>query len=103
MLGKGTGPVLVTRADKGIFNVVRKMCFSARWHHQARMVVCNPVKKKNIDGFVAVVTAGTADIPVAEEAAVTAESLGNDVRRLRGAGERAGNCGAHIRGLRDVP
>ena len=50
--------------DAGIIAVIDK-------EHEMRM-----------DRSVAVVTAGTADIPVAEEAAVTAELMGNDVRRI---------------------
>lgn len=42
--------------------------------------------EKNAPGYVLVITAGTSDIPVAEEAAVTAEALGNEVHRVYDAG-----------------
>ena len=53
----------------------------ARHHEVARCITVERVPAPKQDG-VAVLCAGTADLPVAEEAAVTAEIIGNDVRRL---------------------
>ena len=46
-----------------------------------RTFVLNPIAPKH-EHYIAVVTAGTSDIPVAEEAAVTAETFGNHVKRI---------------------
>ncbi|AEV95995.1 nickel pincer cofactor biosynthesis protein LarB [Pediococcus claussenii] len=51
------------------------------YHEEARCFVINPIKT-NSDEYIAVVTAGTSDIDVAEEAAVTAETYGNKVERI---------------------
>lgn len=74
---------LATRASPEIFERIQGAVDGAPvvYHDQARMVVAGktpPAKR----GHVLVVTAGTSDIPVAEEAAVTAEVLGNKVTRL---------------------
>jgi pyridinium-3,5-biscarboxylic acid mononucleotide synthase len=73
--------VMATRASEEVFREVRKVAPDAVYHALARMVVANP---KAVDGMghVAVLSAGTADLPVAEEAALTAENLGSRVCRL---------------------
>ena len=50
-------------------------------HAEARLVVVKPRAQEGI-GLIAIVSAGTSDMPVAEEAAVTAEAMGNRVERL---------------------
>ena len=82
MLTGGRGPVLVTRADKAIFGIAKKIHSHARWYPEARMVVVRPQKRFSLTKAVAVVTGGTADIPVAEEAGVTVEALGGFVHRI---------------------
>lgn len=78
------------RDDEAIFTrmngklatkVVKKLGRKARWHPEAGMLTVN-VSKRSSQGCVLVVTAGTSDIPVAEEAALTAEILGCSVERL---------------------
>ena len=73
--------VLATRAGPDIHDAIREVADGCEYHETARIVVIRPepVERK---GRVAVVSAGTADIPVAEEAAVTAEVLGNRVERI---------------------
>lgn len=75
------GDLLATRATPEIFRAIRRMDRRARWHAQARCVTVGgkPAKGK---GYVLVVSAGTSDIPVAEEARVTAEMTGARVRTL---------------------
>jgi NCAIR mutase (PurE)-related protein len=51
------------------------------WHPLARVVVARPEARDGV-GLVVVAAAGTADLPVAEEAAVVAEALGNRVERV---------------------
>jgi NCAIR mutase (PurE)-related protein len=78
------GTVMGTRATKNDYAAVLEKLPEAAYHEAARIIVY----KGSADadeapiGTVAVVSAGTADIPVAEEAAVTAESLGNKVIRV---------------------
>jgi NCAIR mutase (PurE)-related protein len=77
--------ILATRAGREVYDGIREVTPDCRYHPDANIVVINP---RNIDqvGNIAVVTAGTSDIPVAEEAAVTAETLGNRVNRIYDAG-----------------
>lgn len=73
--------ILATRARPEVFEAVRETGTECEYYDQARIVVINPCETKKI-GNIAVVSAGTSDIPVAEEAAVTAETLGNQVNRI---------------------
>jgi pyridinium-3,5-biscarboxylic acid mononucleotide synthase len=72
--------IMATRADKGVYKAIRTISPKAEYHEAARIVTVG--KGETGTGRVLVITAGTADIPVAEEAAVTAEFLGNNVTRL---------------------
>ncbi len=77
--------VLATRADKKIYHRVKRIFSQAQYCEQARLIVIKGKKfvlKKPSSRYILVITAGTADIPVAEEAALTAEVLGNNVTRL---------------------
>lgn len=74
-------PLLVTRADHKAWEAVRERVPNAEYHEVARAITL----KRDVvrgNGQIAVVSAGTSDIPVAEEAAVTAELMGNDVERV---------------------
>jgi hypothetical protein len=75
--------VLVTRVDPEVHAAVARREPAAVWHEAARMVQVEgrPRRGKGRPGIV-VISAGTSDIPVAEEAAVTAEAMGNRVRRI---------------------
>lgn len=76
------GPVLATRAAPEVYAAVRAQVPAALYHPEARVIrVPDPAAPAPAEG-VLVVTAGTADIPVAEEAALTAEAMGNRVERL---------------------
>lgn len=76
------GLLMGTRADAEAFDAIREVVPDAVYHEEARIVTAGPKRKKSTKGSVLVVSAGTTDIPVAEEAAVTAEVMGNDVVRL---------------------
>ena len=82
------GTVMGTRATKRDFAAVQEKLPYAVFHEAARIIVCKGKQSYETNdrpeplGKVAVVSAGTADIPVAEEAAVTAETLGNEVIRV---------------------
>jgi hypothetical protein len=81
-LAKHDGNVFATRADKKQFAAVKKKVRGVQYREEARAIVLTRDKKKYGKGIIAVVSAGTSDIPVAEEAVVTAEVMGNDVERL---------------------
>lgn len=78
--------VLVTRTDEGTFGEVRNVATDAEWHEAPRMIRIWRDRADRGFGEIAVVTAGTSDIPVAEEAALTAEVMGNRVARVWDAG-----------------
>jgi pyridinium-3,5-biscarboxylic acid mononucleotide synthase len=74
-------PLLVTRADDAAWQAVQARVPAARRHELARAItLARDVPRGR--GTVAIASAGTSDIPVAEEAAVTAELMGNDVERM---------------------
>lgn len=80
-LAEKEGNVLGTRASREQFELIRTLCPDAVYDPLARLVkvIRKPVELR---GSVAVCTAGTADIPVAEEAAQTAEFFGSKVNRV---------------------
>jgi pyridinium-3,5-biscarboxylic acid mononucleotide synthase len=74
-------PLLVTRATREAFDAVAARVPGVEYHELARAVVLRkPLPKAT--GTIVVASAGTSDLPVAEEAAVTAEIMGNDVARI---------------------
>lgn len=77
--------ILATRANREVYEGIREVTEDCQYHSLARIVVINPREIDRV-GNIAVVTAGTSDIPVAEEAAITAEYLGNRVNRIYDAG-----------------
>ncbi len=77
--------VLATRAGAGIHEAATAAGVPVAYHPQARLLVGNPQPVEAV-GLIAVVSAGTSDLPVAEEAAVTAEVRGNRVERIYDAG-----------------
>jgi NCAIR mutase (PurE)-related protein len=78
-LAKHHGNILATRAGEKQFVAVKKKVRSAEYRELARAIVLQRDKTKYGKGTIAVVSAGTSDIPVAEEAVVTAELMGNEV------------------------
>ncbi|MFH4082076.1 hypothetical protein WAJ09_22145, partial [Acinetobacter baumannii] len=58
------------------------ICTEAEWHEAARVIRIWRDRTDRGQGRIAVVTAGTSDMPVAEEAALTAEAMGNRVERI---------------------
>ena len=73
--------ILATRAGRDVYEAIRDVNVECEYHDMARIVVIRPEPVEKT-GNIAVVSAGTSDLPVAEEAAVTAEVLGNRVRRI---------------------
>lgn len=73
--------ILATKADKKIFSAVKKIYPDAEYHDLAKTIVIKKEKTKSKNGKILVITAGTSDIPIAEEAVVTAELMGNNVEK----------------------
>ncbi len=78
--------VLVTRTNAATYGEVRNVATDAEWHEAAGMIRIRRDETEHGAGLIVVVTAGTSDIPVAEEAALTAEAMGNRVHRIWDAG-----------------
>lgn len=74
--------VIGTRATMTDYEAVKAVLPEAEYFEDARIIALLRDRLPHAEGTIAVVTAGTADIPVAEEAAVTAEALGNKVDRI---------------------
>ena len=77
---------LVTRAGLDAFELVRERAPKARYHAAASAISVSLSEPQQAATTIAVVSAGTSDMPVAEEAAVTAELHGNPVLRVRDVG-----------------
>jgi len=85
MEGHGNN-MIGTRAGKEMFDYISPFFPDAVYYDIARII---SIRRKEIEppaSRIAIITAGTSDIPVAEEAAVTAELLGNNVIRIYDAG-----------------
>jgi pyridinium-3,5-biscarboxylic acid mononucleotide synthase len=80
------GNVLATRASHEIYDAVHKMEARAKYHETARAVTLEQASVAPGKGTICVVCAGTSDLPVAEEAAVTARLMGNDVELIADVG-----------------
>ena len=74
--------VLATRASHDMFDAIHAVCPEAVYHTQGRVIVVRSEDRPRTKGMVLVVSAGTSDIPVAEEAVITAETLGSTTERL---------------------
>jgi NCAIR mutase (PurE)-related protein len=74
--------ILGTRANKEIFQTVHEVLPKAEYNELGRTITIKNVDIKQTKTAIAVLTAGTSDMPVAEEAAVTAEIFGNQVERF---------------------
>jgi hypothetical protein len=78
--------VIGTRADEKMYKIVKKKLPDAAYYPVARIISIQKKKPSVPATRIAVITAGTSDMPVAEEASVTAELLGNNVLRIYDAG-----------------
>ncbi len=81
ILKKGNS-LLITKIDPSVYRKIKGKLPDVQFNAQAKVIYSkqkNPAKGK---GKISVITAGTSDIPVAEEAAITCEIFGNDVERI---------------------
>ena len=74
--------LLITRTDRATYERIRELEGEAVYHEACRAITISRDRKELGRGVIAIVTAGTSDIPVAEEAAVTADIMGNKTARL---------------------
>jgi NCAIR mutase (PurE)-related protein len=82
LLEQSTGPLLATKAAEAHAKAISEVAPSATWHENARLVVVRPAPPAEQRARILVITAGTSDIPVGEEAALTVEALGHEAERL---------------------
>jgi pyridinium-3,5-biscarboxylic acid mononucleotide synthase len=80
IVGRGHS-LLITRTTEAAFAAVQQVVPDARFHEQARIIERRTAVPQGA-GIILVAAAGTSDLPVAEEAAISAEVMGNDVDRL---------------------
>ena len=92
--------VLVTRITLAHARMLKKRFRRAVFHEAARCITIETTPRAKRPGSIAVLCAGTSDLPVAEEAAVTAEIMGNNVERIYDVGV----AGLHrlLRRLEDI-
>ncbi|MBN1526817.1 MAG: nickel pincer cofactor biosynthesis protein LarB [Candidatus Omnitrophica bacterium] len=76
------GILLATRVGQDVYRALKKQCPGVKYEPKARAIYFRRSAPPRKTGTVAVITAGTADLPVAEEARVTLELMGNDVEML---------------------
>ncbi|UCG27825.1 MAG: nickel pincer cofactor biosynthesis protein LarB [Bacteroidales bacterium] len=78
--------IIATRATMEMYQAIGTIIPEAIYHKEARIISITKKKLSIPETYISVITAGTSDLPVAEEAAVTAELLGNKVERVYDAG-----------------
>ena len=85
-MAKAGGNVLATRASQDHFDAVRKSEPRATYHSTARAITLEQTKAPTGKGTICVVCAGTSDLPVAEEAAITTRLMGNTTELIADVG-----------------
>ena len=81
-MDQGDSNILATRASCEVYAAIKEVCEDAVYYELPRIVLIKKRELKKTNGKILVVSAGTADIPISEEAVITAEVLGNTVDRL---------------------
>jgi NCAIR mutase (PurE)-related protein len=81
ILKKGNN-LLITKVDSSMYKKVKNKLPLVQYNPQAKVIYCKKKKSTKGKGKIIVITAGTSDIPVAEEAVITCEIFGNDVERI---------------------
>jgi NCAIR mutase (PurE)-related protein len=85
-MAKAGGNVLATRASRAAYDAVHELEPRAEFHETARAITLTQMQTAQGKGTVAVVCAGTSDLPIAEEAAITARLTGNTVELIADVG-----------------
>ena len=74
--------LLITRSNPETFEKIKEIAGAALYHETCRAISVRRDHRIHGKGAIEIVTAGTSDIPVADEAAITAEIMGNRIDRL---------------------
>lgn len=74
--------VLATKANENIYNEIKEIYRDAEYYEKARIIAVQKEEVELKEGTILILTGGTSDIPIAEEAAVTAKLMGNKVERV---------------------
>ena len=74
--------VLLTKANENIYNEIKEIYRNVEYYEKARIIAVQKEEVELKEGTILILTGGTSDIPIAEEAAVTAELMGNKVERV---------------------
>jgi len=82
MRAKASSNILITRADRKTYAAVKKRARAAKFHELCGAITITRDGRVRNKGFILVITAGTSDIPVGQEAAVTARAMGNRVEEV---------------------
>ena len=83
LLDAGQSPIMVTRlSEEKEEKLSKSFTDELKYYPEAGIAVLGAMREPDGDGTILVLTGGTSDIPVAEEAALTAEILGNRVKRV---------------------
>ena len=79
---KSDAGLLATRADRDAYGAVLEIASDAQYNQLARVITVKRATRPENTGIIGIVTAGSADLPVSEEAAETAIMLGNKITRI---------------------
>lgn len=82
MSSRSDTPILITRLSQEAYSELKRLGCEADYYPEARAAVCGHIPEPEGSSFIVAATGGTSDIPVAEEAAITAEVHGSRVKRL---------------------
>lgn len=83
---KGGNNILATRASEEIYCEIKKICKKAKYNKLGRTITVQKREVTPKDSYIAIVCAGTSDLPVVEEAVETAQILGNRVEKITDVG-----------------
>ncbi|WP_368490873.1 nickel pincer cofactor biosynthesis protein LarB [Clostridium sp. BJN0013] len=78
--------ILATRANEEIYNSVKEICPDAKYNHLGRTITIRKKEESLTNSYIAIVSAGTSDLPVVEEAAETAMIFGNRIEKITDVG-----------------
>ncbi|MCB2354631.1 nickel pincer cofactor biosynthesis protein LarB [Clostridium estertheticum] len=74
--------ILGTRANEEMYNAVKEICIDAEYNNLGRTITINRKRETLTESYIAIVAAGTSDLPVVEEALETARILGNKTIKI---------------------
>ncbi|SKC84175.1 nickel pincer cofactor biosynthesis protein LarB [Maledivibacter halophilus] len=74
--------IIATRANKEMYRAVKSICEDANYNELGRIITIKKEKEKYTESYIAIVSAGTSDLPVVEEAYETARAMGNKVIKI---------------------